>query len=335
MRGNYQKPSDLLKQQKESGLSYWDLVGRPLYGNPTQEDPAQQAVLNRQIDAALDGFIPNVEYPKYKKGKNKPVSKSVNPQTSRPNYTIGQFVDIMSPIVWNEIKRQGIKNPERVHNYMMRQLGWESWYGNTSVAKKNHNYGGVGHYIKDGEHRYTNYANDEAFVRGYVDLLKRKYGKAIAAPTLRQYSKELKRGGYYEDDEAHYTSNLMNMKSLDRELARHRKANPKIYNGAKFTPVVLGQTESPVENPVIQYTQPEVVPAPTYAQQPTMQVSPAVQAPTIDPQYEQYMAEKQARQDAFNLAMNNVYSKLPNPVDRLGQFMQFNRGKSLNPVIYY
>jgi len=39
MRGNYQKPSDLLKQQKESGLSYWDLIGRPLYGNPTQEDP--------------------------------------------------------------------------------------------------------------------------------------------------------------------------------------------------------------------------------------------------------------------------------------------------------
>ena len=308
MRGNYQKPSDLLKQQKESGLSYWDLIGRPLYGNPTQETP---------------GFTIAENYPGYKGGKNKSVSKNVNPQKSRPNYTIGQFVDIMSPIVWNEIKRQGIKNPERVHNYMMRQLGWESWYGNTNVAKKNHNYGGVGHYIKDGEHRYTNYANDEAFVRGYVDLLKRKYGKAIAAPTLRQYSKELKRGGYYEDDEAHYTNNLMNMKSLDRELSRHRKANPKIYNGAKFTPVVLGQTESPVENPVMQYTQPEVVPAPTYAQQ-----------PTIDQDYERFVAEKQAQQDAFDLAMNNVYSKLPNPIDRLGQFMQFKRGKSLNPVMY-
>jgi len=55
MRGNYQRPSDLLKRQKESGLSYWDLIGRPLYGNPIQETP---------------GFTIAENYPGYEGGKD-------------------------------------------------------------------------------------------------------------------------------------------------------------------------------------------------------------------------------------------------------------------------
>jgi len=104
------------------------------------------------------------------------------------------------------------------------------------------------------------------------------------------------------------------MKSLDRELSRHRKANPKIYNGAKFAPVTIGQTAAPAQT--VPYSEPEAVSVPMYTQQPTIQTQ-IQQMPVIDPQYEQYMAEKQARQDAFDLAINNMYNRLPNPTDRL------------------
>lgn len=71
MKGNYIKPSELLKLQKETGKSYWDLIGRPLGKKPKdpakdvvdEYDPVQREALRMQIESALD-------YPKYKGGKS-------------------------------------------------------------------------------------------------------------------------------------------------------------------------------------------------------------------------------------------------------------------------
>ena len=131
----------------------------------------------------------------------------------------------MSPIVYKEILNAGIDNPDRVHDYMMRQLGWESTYGTSNVAKKQHNYGGVGWNGKT----YFKYKTDEDFVRDYVSLMNRRYKEALAADTIQGYGAALKKYGYYEDTLEHYTSNLANMKSLSRSVAAHKKANPDLY----------------------------------------------------------------------------------------------------------
>lgn len=71
MKGKYIKPSELLKLQKETGKSYWDLIGRPLGKKPKdpakdvidEYDPVQREALRMQIESALD-------YPQYKGGKS-------------------------------------------------------------------------------------------------------------------------------------------------------------------------------------------------------------------------------------------------------------------------
>lgn len=44
MNKNYIKPSELLRRQRQTGESYWDMVGKPLT-NKTQSD--------RQLDSEL------------------------------------------------------------------------------------------------------------------------------------------------------------------------------------------------------------------------------------------------------------------------------------------
>lgn len=74
MKGKYIKPSELLKLQKETGKSYWDLIGRPLGKKPKdpakdvidEYDPVQREALRMQIESALD-------YPQYKSGKSSKV----------------------------------------------------------------------------------------------------------------------------------------------------------------------------------------------------------------------------------------------------------------------
>lgn len=71
MKGKYIKPSELLKLQRETGKSYWDLIGRPLGKKPKdpakdvvdEYDPVQREALRMQIESALD-------YPQYKGGKS-------------------------------------------------------------------------------------------------------------------------------------------------------------------------------------------------------------------------------------------------------------------------
>lgn len=71
MKSKYIKPSELLKLQKETGKSYWDLIGRPLGKKPKdpakdvvdEYDPVQREALRMQIESALD-------YPQYKSGKS-------------------------------------------------------------------------------------------------------------------------------------------------------------------------------------------------------------------------------------------------------------------------
>ena len=69
MRGNYNRPSELLKRQKETGASYWDLIGRPLYDDPVDEnDPIYRQMLNEQIDNALERYNCGKSFPGFAGG---------------------------------------------------------------------------------------------------------------------------------------------------------------------------------------------------------------------------------------------------------------------------
>ena len=131
----------------------------------------------------------------------------------------------MSPLVYGEILNAGIANPDRVHDYMMRQLASESAYGTSDVARRQHNYGGVGWNGKT----YFKYKTREDFVKDYVSLMNRRYKEALAADTIQGYGAALKKLGYYEDTLENYVYNLKNMKSLSRSIAAHKKANPDLY----------------------------------------------------------------------------------------------------------
>lgn len=74
MKGNYKRPSELLKLQKQTGKSYWDLIGRPLYDEGKdgegiiEDDPKKKADLMAAIDYALSLSI---DKPQYDNGKDK------------------------------------------------------------------------------------------------------------------------------------------------------------------------------------------------------------------------------------------------------------------------
>ena len=74
MRGNYNRPSELLRLQKETGKSYWDLIGRPLYDEGKdsesiiEDDPQKKADLMAAIDYALSLSL---DKPEYNEGKDK------------------------------------------------------------------------------------------------------------------------------------------------------------------------------------------------------------------------------------------------------------------------
>lgn len=72
MKGKYSRPSELLKKQKETGLSYWDLIGRPLYDDGKDDatrDEAEQ--LRYSIGVKLDN-MPQIydPVPTYDDGKD-------------------------------------------------------------------------------------------------------------------------------------------------------------------------------------------------------------------------------------------------------------------------
>lgn len=70
MRGKYLRPSELLKQQRETGKSYWDLIGRPLYDegkDEQQEDPEMRRALEASTRMMLNQAL---ELPLYAGGKD-------------------------------------------------------------------------------------------------------------------------------------------------------------------------------------------------------------------------------------------------------------------------
>lgn len=205
---NYSKPSELLARQKQTGESYWDMIGKPLPGYRPGKDSINQ---HKQ-------FI----------------------QTHRRN--------LWRYLVANNYPTTGLDN-------MIRQMAYESKYGTSNVAKRNHNYSGYGYNGKT----YTNFKNDEAFYRAYVSLMK-KMG-AIGIQDTTKFARVLKNAGYYEDSFDNYLNNLRNMKQANTWINDEIKNNSKFYKEAqmKLSDFDLNeQTVAPVDNTNV--VKPQIVP---------------------------------------------------------------------------
>lgn len=250
-----------------------------------KEDPALRASLEYALALKLDKYNEgkDTEEPKavaggynfnaiHKVAQNAPLSYGsyydltgdVNMDNMLPKYNTGKapskselFVAKMSPVLYQEILNAGIKNPDKVHEYMMRQLGYESAHGTSRIARKQHNYGGVGWNGKT----YYSYDTEKAFAKDYVSLMKRRYKDALAANTIQDYALALKKRGYYEDSLDNYTRNLVNMNSISNAVRNHKKSNPDLYvpqSVAKPKPITTPVTES------LQQSTDQFVPQPVY-----------------------------------------------------------------------
>lgn len=269
MRGNYISPSELLQAQRETGKSYWDLIGQPLtpavgynINNPYSEseksykqwyntDAKQttQQDTKTSNDQVLNELIQ--KYNNLQTSMNKPKEQKEYEYDDLPSFKKGKdkftsFAQQLGPKIYKEMNRRGVYS-DTAYDNVMRQLAMESSYGQSDVALKNHNYGGVGFNGKT----YFNYKNDDAFVKDYIRMMKSKYGAALKAKNTTQYAKALKVGGYYQDSLENYTNKLNAMSSMSAAAKRHRLLNPKMYEYQ----VLLSDMEEPavstrVEKPI-------------------------------------------------------------------------------------
>ena len=219
----------------KNGADYWkDIRGINLGGNTQAEEPSPeeqkqidenvQSILNaynegKDVNIAEDIIEPmpfdtplSEEHPilhKYKGGKDDSIST---------------FVNRMGPLVGQQLNRYGYG--DAAYYNVMRQLAYESNYGRSRVARRQHNYGGVGWNGKT----YTTYKTDADFVKDYVRLMHTRYGAALRAKSTQDYARALKQKGYYEDSLQNYSRNLNSMNSLVRVARNHRNAHKDAYN---------------------------------------------------------------------------------------------------------
>lgn len=202
---NYNKPSELLARQKQTGESYWDMIGEPL--------------------------------PDFQKGKN----------------PYQQFVRTHRRGLYRYLKAHDL--PLDALDNMVRQMAYESNYGRSNIALKQHNYGGYGYNGKT----YTKFDNDEAFYKAYVNLINKMGALEIA--NTSNYARRLGKNGYYSDSPEHYTTMLGSMKQADKWI------NDEIKNQQTFytEPLMKLSDFDPQEDQVIpadntNVQKPQVVP---------------------------------------------------------------------------
>lgn len=206
---NYNKPSELLTRQKQTGESYWDMIGNPL--------------------------------PDFKRGKN----------------PYQEFVKTHRRGLYRYLKAHDL--PLDALDNMVRQLAYESNYGRSNIALKQHNYGGYGYNGKT----YTTFADNEAFYKAYVNLINKMGALGIA--NTSNYARTLGKHGYYSDSPEHYISMLGQMKQADRWINDEIKNQQMFYKDplmklSDFGPQVEQQQKQviPADNANVQ--KPQIVP---------------------------------------------------------------------------
>lgn len=323
----------------KNGADYWkDIRGINLGGDTQAEEPSPeeqqqidqsvQSILNaynegKDVNIAEDIIKPlpfdtplNEEHPilhKYKGGKND---------------SINTFVHRMGPLVGQQLNRYGYG--DAAYYNVMRQLAYESNYGRSRVARRQHNYGGVGWNGKT----YTTYKTDADFVKDYVRLMHTRYGDALRAKSTQDYARALKQKGYYEDSLENYSRNLRGMDSLVKAAHYHRNAHKDAYNyNVQLNDLVQDYEDAKNASPIVinspSTQQPSTIRAdvPTTLTGPTQEEIKAQQQRNLD-QYKQQMYDKITQPslpNILNLLPQNNFGK-----DSYGQKFWQRRGNNMH-----
>lgn len=129
------------------------------------------------------------------------------------------FINRMYPLLIDYGRKNNL--PNHLVDHMMKQLAYESNYGNSALARTHHNYGGYGY---TGNGKYRNYKTDQDFINDYGSWFLRRRD-VQNAKNINDYAKALKKYGYYEDSYDHYSSQLRNMRTLEKYMRDYNLNN--------------------------------------------------------------------------------------------------------------
>lgn len=194
MKGNYLAPSELLKLQKETGKSYWDLIGRPLYDEGKDEEKASSGQIS-----ALQQLLSDSIDDKYLIPKNIPNASPLN-YDDRYGLTGDMFLDANNQHI---AKFKGGKGridetvSERVLYNKLRALGFDH---NSAL-------GVIGNAMQESSLRYNVRA------KSYSGLLQNHDSLRAAIEDLY--------GGYDLDKQLQYVSDWADGKKFIKE-GKHR-----------------------------------------------------------------------------------------------------------------
>lgn len=177
----------------KNGERYWSIVGRPLPHYTTGKDST------------------DIRLPEFKKGKTQNKFNS--------------FVEKIGPSLYKALLENNIQNLDVAYYNMMRQLAYESNYGQSRIAQAFNNFGGVGYNGKT----YSKFKDVDDFMNNYVGIYKGRHKEALSAKNPTEFAKALKKSGYYQDSFENYSRNLNGMVSVANAARAHRQSNPNLY----------------------------------------------------------------------------------------------------------
>lgn len=323
----------------KNGADYWkDIRGINLGGNTQAEEPSPEE--QQQIDQSVQSIL-NA----YNEGKDANIAEDIikpmpfdtplseehpilHKYKGGKDDSINTFVNRMGPLVGQQLNRYGYGDAAFYN--VMRQLAYESNYGRSRVARRQHNYGGVGWNGKT----YNTYKSDADFVKDYVRLMHTRYGAALRAKSTQDYARALKQKGYYEDSLQNYSRNLNSMNSLVRAARNHRNSHKDAYNYN----VQLNDIEQDYED--AKNASPIIINTPSTRQPSTIRAD--VPVTLLGPTQEEIKAQQQKmlndqRQKMYeqltSTNLPNILSILPSNnfgKDAYGQKFWWRRGNNLH-----
>lgn len=323
----------------KNGADYWkDIRGINLGGNTQADEPSPEE--QQQIDQSVQSIL-NA----YNEGKDENIAEDIiNPlpfdtplNEEHPilhkykggkDDSINTFVNRMGPLVGQQLNRYGYGDAAFYN--VMRQLAYESNYGRSRVARRQHNYGGVGWNGKT----YTTYKTDADFVKGYVRLMHTRYGSALRAKSTQDYARALKQKGYYEDSLENYSRNLNSMNSLVRAARNHRNAHKDAYNyNVQLNDIEQDYEDAKNASPIIINTPSTRQPSTIRADIPTTLLGPTQEE--IKTQQQKMLNDQKQKmyEQLTSTNLPNILSLLPSNnfgKDSYGQKFWWRRGNNLH-----
>lgn len=323
----------------KNGADYWkDIRGINLGGNTQAEEPSPEE--QQQIDQSVQSIL-NA----YNEGKDvniaediiKPMPFDTPLSEEHPilhkykggkDDSINTFVNRMGPLVGQQLNRYGYG--DAAYYNVMRQLAYESNYGRSRVARRQHNYGGVGWNGKT----YTTYKTDADFVKDYVRLMHTRYGAALRAKSTQDYARALKQKGYYEDSLQNYSRNLNSMNSLVRAARNHRNSHKDAYNyNVQLNDIEQDYEDAKNASPIIINTPSTRQPSTIRADVPVTLLGPTQEEIKAQQQRDLNKYKQQMYDSITQPSLPNILNLLPQNnfgKDSYGQKFWWRRGNNLH-----